>query len=417
MIEKRAAPAVATTSGITTTMHDRTAAALRGEAPERPPFIGRLELWHRSHCRAGTLPPDFDGLSLTDVHRAVGMGQLKFVIPYGLKLRGVEVAASRDGVTFYREAEPVIDSFPGMWDLVATDRAGVTVTELLTPAGKLTVRHEVLEETLRSGADPYLKEHLIKDEADYAAVEYILERAEFVPRYERLAEMEGALGEIGYAVPLLHRIPFQQVLLEYLGEAPTFYALHDAPGRVERLLGLLDEQMLEILRRLRDLPAAYVEFPDNLHGAMTNPKLFARYCLPHYQRYTAAVHAQAKRAGSHTDGDLKPLLRLLSESGLDVCESFSPAPLTPCTFEEAWAAWQAGPMIWGGIPSPLLEARTDEAVFEEYLERVLRLVWGHPVLLNVADMVMGINLIERVRYIAHRVETFMPAEEGKPRGH
>ncbi len=83
------------TSSLSTSMHDRAAAALRGEAPERPPFIGRLELWHKSHSRAGTLPPDLDGLSLTQVHRAIGMGQLRFVIPYSLKLRGVEVTAQR----------------------------------------------------------------------------------------------------------------------------------------------------------------------------------------------------------------------------------------------------------------------------------------------------------------------------------
>ncbi len=37
--------------------------------------------------------------------------------------------------------------------------------------------------------------------------------------------------------------------------------------------------------------------------------------------------------------------RRLAECGLDVCESFSPDPLTECTFEEAWQAWQDGPII------------------------------------------------------------------------
>ncbi len=67
------------------------------------------------------------------------MGQQKFVVPYGLRLRGVEVIAP-NGEVVYHESEPVIESFPGMWDLVAADRPGVTVTELRSPAGKLTVR-------------------------------------------------------------------------------------------------------------------------------------------------------------------------------------------------------------------------------------------------------------------------------------
>jgi hypothetical protein len=47
-------------------------------------------------------------------------------------------------------------------------------------------------------------------------------------------------------------------------------------------------------------------------------------------------------------------VELLPESGLDVCESFTPQPLTELSFEEAWEKWRNGPLIWGGIPSDLL---------------------------------------------------------------
>jgi hypothetical protein len=165
-------------------------------------------------------------------------------------------------------------------------------------------------------------------------------------------------------VPLVHRIPFQQVLLEYLGEVRLFYALHDDPGPVFRLLDLLDQQLREILDGLAAMPATCVEFPDNLHGGMTNPRLFARYCLEDLQHYTEILHGQGKRAGSHTDGDVGPLLALLRESGLDFCESISPFPLTQCPFDEVWDAWRGGPIIWGGIPSPILEpVRTHDDAF------------------------------------------------------
>ena len=231
------------------TIRQRVEAILTGQKPDRLPFLDRLENWHRWHTRAGTLPPEYAGLTLGEIHAAVGMGQQKFVVPYGLRLRGVEVAAEFNGEAFYREFEPVLESFPGMWDLVAADQPGVTVTHLTTPAGKLTVRHEVLPEMVAMGVEPYLREHLIKDAADYRTVETILERAEFVPQYEKLAAAEAQVGENGYVVPLVHRIPFQQALLEYLGEVPLCYALHDDRPRLERLLRLLDQQMVEILRR------------------------------------------------------------------------------------------------------------------------------------------------------------------------
>jgi hypothetical protein len=203
---------------------------------------------------------------------------------------------------------------------------------------------------------------------------------------------------------MLQRTPFQQALLEYLGEIPLFNALYDCPQLLKRLFARLNEQLVEILHELAEFPVPYLEFRDNLHADMTNPRLFAEYCLPRYQHYAEIVHGQGKKIGSHTDGNVRPLLTLLAESGLDVCESFSPAPLTECPFEAAWNAWSQGPIIWGGIPAPVLDERTSEAAFQEYIDHLLGIVDRKPIILGVADMVMESNLIERVRYIAKRVE-------------
>jgi hypothetical protein len=386
-----------------------------GGVPDRIPFISRLEMWHRAHTRTGTLPSAYRGLSLLEIHRRTGNGQQLFVAPYALRLRGVDLQVEFEGTTTVRLHEPVVENFPGMWDFVAADRAGQTRTELSTPVGRLSLRHEVTASMVEMGADPYLRQHLIRDEADYATVEWILERADFVPRFAEVLEEDAALGDEGVAVPLLQRIPFQQVLLEYLGETSLFYALHDAPARVDRLLALLEAQLEDILPRLAALPMPYVEFPDNLHGLMTNPRLFRRHALPAYQRYTSLLHAQGKRVGSHTDGDVRPLLGLLAESGLDVCESFSPQPLTACTFDEAWQAWQGGPLIWGGIPSPYLEERTPAEVFERYLDGVLERASQRPIILGIVDLFMRHNDIERVRRIAERLEaTPVRWPEGRP---
>jgi len=388
------------------TVHDRVVAILEGTRPDRLPFVDRLEIWYENKKRTGTLSKEFKGMSLAEVHAAVGMGQEKFVQPYALRFRGVKVMCSFEGETFYREVDPVVEYFPALQlsDLVVRDKAGVTVVEFITPVGRLTLRYEMLDEMIVSGIEPYPKEHLIKDESDYQIVEYILERAEFVPQYEKVLEEKARLGGHGFVVPYLRKIPFQELLLGYVGEIALFYALHDSLTLVKRLMAVLDQLLTEILRRLAKLPVLYVEFADNLDGVMTNPRLFEEYCLPYYQRYAEILHGQGKKVGSHTDGNLRPLLSLLAESGLDVCESFSPAPLTECTFEEAWNAWQNGPIIWGGIPSSILEERTSESEFRDYIERLLETIGGGPIILGVGDMVMGNSLIKRVRYIADRVE-------------
>jgi hypothetical protein len=388
------------------TVYDRLIAVLSGRQPDRIPFIDRLKIWHRAHKRAGTLPVEYEGMTLNEIHRAVGMGHMDFLPPNALRLRNVEVRVDFEGDIVYHETDPVVDSFPNMDTLAVQDRAGVTSIQLVTPVGKLGVQYKILPSMVLSGTDAYIQTHLIKSEEDFQTVEYIIERAEFVPDFERIYQEQDRLGKSGYIVPRLRRIPFQQALLEYLGETPLFYALYDTPHLVRRLIQVLDQQMVDTLQRLADFDWLYVEFPDNLDGLMTNPSLFAEYCLPAYQRYADILHGQGKKVGSHTDGNLKPLLKLLAKSGLDVCESISPAPLTPCTFEEIWQAWGKGPIIWGGLPSPILEERTGEREFREYVQNVLEIVGQSPIILGISDMVLVNNSIERVRYIAGQVENW-----------
>jgi hypothetical protein len=342
-------------------------------------------------------------MTLDQVHRAVAVGRLKFTIPYKYRLTGIEVHVTFNGEELTRLRDPVVENFPGLWDLVPTDRAGTTRTELITPVGRLSLTHTLLDEGVYNGTDPYLQEHLVKDEADFKVVEYILERAEFVPAFEKIKAEEAQLGGEGLLVPLLQRIPFQQILLEYLGEMNLFYALHDNPVLVRRLLELLDQQLLTAIQRLADLDVPYVEFPDNLHGLMTNPKLFREYCLPAYQKYTDILHRQGKQAGSHTDGDIRPLLGLLVESGLDVCESVSPAPLTSFTFQEVNQAWRGKPVLWGGLPTPILEQDTSETEFQTYLDDLLAAI-DQPMILGLVDLFLRHNSIERVKTIARRLE-------------
>jgi hypothetical protein len=217
--------------------------------------------------------------------------------------------------------------------------------------------------------------------------------------YEKIVEDEALIGEHGLVVPLLYRIPFQQVLLEYVGEVPLFRALSQHASQVQRLLDVLDRQMMAIIEEISSLDVPYVEFPDNLHGPMTSPRLFNEYCLPMYQKYCDALHAQGKKVGSHMDGDMRPLLNLIPQSGLDVCESFSPSPLTRCSFEAAWNAWDKGPLIWGAIPSPILEGWVCEPDFHAYMQNLFEKI-DRPLILGIVDLFMRHNSIERATSIA-----------------
>jgi hypothetical protein len=382
----------------------RLLAVLAGQRPDRLPFIGRLALWHRGRVHNGTLPREMAGLPLTEIHRRVGFGRQRMQPAYQTRLRGVEVEVHFEGERIHREQDPVVDRFPDVDFYAPADRPGITQTTFRTTKGKLTVEHTMLEHMLATGTRNYMSKHPIQTPDDYKVAAYILERMELAPRFDRVLELDADFGDDGYVMPMLERIPFQQLLIDYFSTEEFFFALHDEATAIEGLLARLDEKVTEVCRMMAGLDLPYVEIGDNLDGMMTNPRLFRQHCLPVYQRYTDLVHGQGKRIGSHTDGNLKPLLGLLAESGLDVCESFSPAPLTPCTVADALAAWPVRPVIWGGIPSPLLEESTSQADFEAAITGLLETLGDRLMVLNVVDMVLPINSIERIARIAELVE-------------
>lgn len=379
----------------------RVEAVLAGDPVDQIPFVGRLELWHKGLTRRGALPAEFAEMDLNAIHRAVGFGRQQFLSPYLTRLHGVEVVVTRNGAVVHQEQNPLVERFPDSDQFVADDVPGVTTTRFRTPVGDLVVEHTVNPQMIADGVRSYMNKHPILCDDDYGPATYIVEQMEVVPQFARHRAHQADFGDGGFVVPSMERIPFQQLLIDYFVTTDFFFALHDAPGPIERLLRALDQKVSEAIRRMTDLPSPYLQIGDNLDGDMTNPRLFRQFCLPAYQRYTEMIHAYGKRAGSHTDGNLNALLPLLAESGLDVCESFSPSPLTPVTVGDALAAWPVRPVIWGGIPSPLLESRTSFEELETYIRELLSVIGTRPIILNVVDMVLPNDDIERIRAIAH----------------
>ena len=390
------------------TIRDRVVAVLEGRKPDRIPFIDRMDFWYRGMSYQDKIPEPFREMSLSEIHQVIGFGQEDWLSPCAYKYHNLELVSRVEGCEILHEYEPEISFFPDLWGKIPVDKAGDTTTELITPVGKLFYKHRLLEESIRSGTTrPQLTVRPVREPEDYRIYEYIIEHSEFVPRFEAFYEREVGLDGFGYLVPMLNRVPFQSLLIDVIGEVPFFYDLYDNPKLVDRLLQVVDQQIVDMLERFSGFQVPYIEFCDNLEGSMTNPRLFKKYVAPSYQRYSQILHVQGKRLGSHTDGNLKKLISLLPESGLDVCESFTPAPITECTFEEAWAAWENGPLIWGGIPSYYLEARLPESEFQERIETILALVRDRPIILGIGDAVMCDNDINRLRWIASRIENWL----------
>ena len=286
-------------------MRDRVLAVMQGKLPDRLPFIDRIEIWYKGMQARGTMPQAYEGMSLNQVHKAVGIGRQKFSIPYALKLRGVDMRVLLDGEVIHQEIDPDVRYFPAQYppDEIPRNRPGTSIVEYHTPRGSVSVSYMFAESMISlSGMEPYLTTHLIKDAADFRIIEYILERAEFVPLYEEFKAEEATVGTHGFLVPCIHRIPFQQALLEYLGEMELFQALYDNREALDRLIHVLDLQMEDIIARLAGADLPYIEFGDNLDGMMTNPNLFQEYCIPSIRStLLCCINREKRQAATRTE--------------------------------------------------------------------------------------------------------------------
>ncbi len=387
----------------TMSKYDRMLAILQGRKPDRYPFIGRLELWHAGLQYKNSLPEKYADMELTDIHRDINYGQLKLQDVYKKRYHGVEMVIFFNGEEIHSEQDPILFRMPDVRSVVP-DVIGDTRVEFRTKAGTLSVEYTVLDAMLATGARAYMTKHPITSLDDFPIVEYIIKNTELVPDFETFYKMQQDFGGDGWVVPTMERVPFQQLLIDFVDTTEFFFVLHDNPVQIQRLLTLLDEQVIAVMEMLGGLETPYVEIGDNVDGMMTNPRIFEQYNMEMYHKLSDMAHAQGKKIGSHMDGDLKPILSQIKESGLDVIESFTPTPLTPMTLEETLDLWGDKPIFWGGIPCIYLEEDASQQEFEEYIHYLLETLGGRRAILNVVDMVLPINKIERVQRIAEIVE-------------
>jgi len=379
---------------------ERIIRTLRGERTRLLPWATRLDIWHTSHKRNGTLPAEFAGTSLMEIHRHLGVGRQSYVPILTTRLRGVDLSVTHNGVVVQRESNPCL-RFPKPFAQVPVDQPGETVFTLKTPVGLAEIRYRTTEEILKAASQPYLIKRILSADEEFEVVQWILDHSEVVPDYETFEAREAEIGDDGFTIGMMDRVPFQRLLLDFMGEERTVYQMLDNPARFAYLLDILTAQGREMVQTGLDSPALLVEFPDNFDGMITSPRLFQKYCIPFLQETAERVHAQGRFLGSHMDGDLKPLLHLIPESGVDVVESFSPSPLSRLSFPEAWEAWRGKVLMWGAVPSPLFEQNVPGWELEHCVCDLLDWVGGDGlIILGIADQAVGQTLIERVRRVS-----------------
>lgn len=362
------------------TNRERILAVVEGRTPDRVPWIPRLQLWYNFHLSEGTLPARYQGKSLREIEKELGMG-----------------TPAKDGKAFEIEM-PTVE--------VIESVAGNTLTRtFITPRGQVWERFRIDPRCRRSGITDARMEYLIKEPADYERVRYIIEHTRYVPAFDKFLDYDREIGQDGLPSIAAGRDPMVQIMLDYLGCERFYYELNDNPRQVEALYQTLWDKQMELLELVAGSPAKLIFVGAHYDSQMTPPPLFEKYILPYLEVASDILHRHQKTVVVHQDADAKLLLNALKDSGIDMVECFCSSPMVSCTLEEAVDCWGEDMIIWGGIPSILLcPLNCSEQEFLQYLDGLWEIVQRGRFILGVADNVMPEADITRVERISEMVQ-------------
>ena len=365
---------------MTLTHKQRILAAAQKQPVDKLPFGARIDLWYNYHSGHDTLPEKYRGWSIADISRDQGAGfQLRLMRIWKIEYHNVEVVTHED--------------------------PPYTTTEYRTPVGTVTRKTVFTPE--EGPWIPYEMELPFKSEEDYPIIEYLMENTTVVPDLSGYYEKEQMAGEDGMVVTGMDSYsPMQAIMRYWMGYEKFFYELHDHPDRVERLYELekeLAKKKLDILANSPvEIPRLCSNWTDDIHTPV-----FKKYFVPWLQEAVEFLHSRDKLTHVHADGEMKRLIPMFLETGLDVAEAWSPAPMTSVTTAELRKAWGDKVTIWGGVPAVLFEPQYSDKEFDEYVLNLFKEVApGYNFIVGMGDNLPFDGKIERVGRLADLIDKY-----------
>jgi uroporphyrinogen-III decarboxylase len=388
------------------THRERILAAIRGEVPDRLPWVPRLEFWHRARLRQGTLPPGLHSLTLTEIADRLGVGCYAS-IPDFTDITNADAMIDRALGILHHPVLPYRVTLENVERRVI-QRGQEIVVEYHTPLGSISTRMVFTEEMLDSGVSvPWTVDHAIRTPQDFEVVGHIMANLRIEPQFTGYLARCQEVGERGLVVALVQgtACPIHYIMRELMPLEQFFYTLHDYPEKVHRLAEQIGPFFQQTQTIGAESPAEVLMLGGNYDDSITYPLFFEKYFLPPLRDYAEALHRRGKFLMTHTDGENQKLFPLYQHAGFDIADSVCPYPMTRCRLEEIRTNFGERVTIWGGIPSTLLCATsTPEDEFRRSLDNtVARYSHQSHFILGVSDMVTADCEWDRMQYITEKV--------------
>jgi corrinoid protein of di/trimethylamine methyltransferase len=391
-------------------------AVISGETVERMPWVPRIDLWCNAQEMRGTLPAEFEGMTVEDIHRSLGWPLHKMIPEFTRPERPEDVTHRAIGLYDLKEY-PCSFEFSSDIDIrVAHDNSDggeMVHVEYRTPVGNVSVVHGFTAEMKKSGASiSWVKEHAIKGPDDYKVLAHIFANLTIKPAYERFVAWRDSVGDDGIAVAHALGIgcgsPMHFIQKTFLDATQFYIHHHDHPKQMAELIEAMDgvyDQTLDVLAGV-DMDA--ILWIANVDDMITYPKLYEEYFQPWCRKAADILRPKGVAIVCHPDGENRGLMDLLTDSGFDVADAVTPYPMTKVRIEDYYDQWcRPGHLtIHGGIPELLLlEKSSTREDLKDYMDGLFRnIAPGTRFIASIGDTTPPDADFDRLLYIGQRIE-------------
>ena len=206
--------------------------------------------------------------------------------------------------------------------------------------------------------------------------------ADFTSTEKFLKETEG----FGVCDIVISRSPFGKIVHEYLGFENTVYTLMDYESEINGLLELQEEIDLKLIELAAQSPAQIVIISDHADENLISPPYYRKYCIPFYKKAQSILKGKNKYVSTHLDGNFRGYLPFITDSGFDLLDGCTPAPMFNYEVEELASAIKGKLHAYCGVPASMVLEHSKSAEAAAFAQRIVKAFDGK-VIVNIGDIV------------------------------
>ncbi len=238
----------------------------------------------------------------------------------------------------------------------------------------------------------------------------IFDSIDIVSKPENYRILTETIGDAGFppVYGYLAASPMHAILRDLMDPSLFYMEYKLNLKKLLELCRMLEKFLLKIVEAaVQCTTKPVVVWGANYDSMLTFPPFFKEHILPFLNQACEIIHGKGGLVISHCDGENNQLLELYRQSGIDILQAVSTAPMVKNTYREIRDSLRPEQVISGGIPSTiLLKSTFPDRQFMAFLEEFKKNYRkGEPLILEVSDNFLPEADIDRLEIIREFART------------